>query len=61
MIAAFAGLARNGAPGLKDWTPYSLPDRDTLVIGQDRIMVQSDPRQWERELWATGQYIQPGG
>lgn len=61
MIAAFAGLARNGVPGLKDWTPYSLPDRDTLVIGQDRIMVQSDPRQWERELWATGQYIQPGG
>ena len=60
MIAAFAGLAHHGRPGLVDWTHYTVPDRNTLVIGRERIAVQKDPRRWERELWATGPYIQPG-
>ncbi|WP_235901061.1 carboxylesterase/lipase family protein [Pontixanthobacter aquaemixtae] len=59
-IAAFAGMAHNGKPGLESWAPYTLPDRETLVIGQEHIAMQSDPRRWERELWATGPYIQPG-
>ena len=60
MIEAFAGLARTGAPGLADWTPYRLPDRATLFIGEDATRVVDDPRRWERELWATAPYIQPG-
>ncbi len=60
MIAAFAGMAHKGRPGLAGWHPYSVPDRETLVIGQERIALRSDPRRWERELWSTGPYIQPG-
>lgn len=60
MIAAFAGMAHNGRPGLADWLPYRLPDRATLMIAQDRIAVEDDPRRWQRELWAKAPYIQPG-
>jgi para-nitrobenzyl esterase len=60
MIGAFAGLARRGVPGLPEWRPYTLPARDTLVIGEDTIATATDPRRWERELWATAPYIQPG-
>ncbi len=60
MIAAFSGLARTGRPGLSDWRPYDLPDRATLVVAQDRIATQNDPRRWQRELWARAPYIQPG-
>lgn len=60
MIAAFSGLARNGRPGLADWSAYSVPERGTLMIAQDRIGMEDDPRRWQRELWATAPYIQPG-
>ena len=60
MIKAFAGLARTGEPGLGDWTPYRIPDRATLLIGEEKTSVVDDPRRWQRELWATGPYIQPG-
>ncbi|MEO9463774.1 MAG: carboxylesterase family protein [Marinomonas sp.] len=60
MITAFAGMAGNGRPGLKHWTPYSIPDRATLVIAEERTAVIIDPRQWQRELWSIGRYIQPG-
>jgi para-nitrobenzyl esterase len=60
MIGAFAGLARTGTPGLAEWRPYTLPARDTLVIGEDAIACLTDPRRWERELWARAPYIQPG-
>jgi para-nitrobenzyl esterase len=60
MIEAFAGLARTGTPGLPEWGPYTLPARDTLVIGEDTIATVPDPRRWERELWARAPYIQPG-
>lgn len=60
MIRAFAGLARSGRPGLSNWAPYALPDRATLVLAEDRIAVENDPRRWERELWARAPYIQPG-
>ena len=60
MIAAFSGLARNGNPGLDGWAPYTLPDRATLMIAEDAIATANDPRRWQRELWATAPYIQPG-
>lgn len=60
MIGAFAGLAHEGRPGLDAWQPYRLPDRQTLVIGEDRIRMVDDPRRWERELWGRAPYIQPG-
>jgi para-nitrobenzyl esterase len=60
MIAAFAGLARHGRPGLDFWTPYTLPERATLVIGEQATAMADDPRRWERELWARAPYIQPG-
>lgn len=60
MIAAFTGLARAGRPGLPEWTPYTLPARDTLVIGDGTTTMVADPRRWQRELWATAPYIQPG-
>lgn len=59
MMGAFTGLARNGRPGLDGWSPYRLPSRATLVVG-DTIAVENDPRGWERQLWATAPYIQPG-
>lgn len=60
MMQAFTGLARTGRPGLADWGPYTLPDRATLVVGDGRAQVVDDPRRWERELWATAPYVQPG-
>jgi para-nitrobenzyl esterase len=60
MIRAFSGLARNDTPGLDGWRPYTLPARETLVIGEREIAMADDPRRWERELWALAPYIQPG-
>ena len=60
MMQAFTGLAKNGKPGLADWKPYNLPDRATLVVGDGRADCIDDPRRFERELWATAPYIQPG-
>lgn len=60
MMQAFTGLAKNGKPGLVDWKPYALPDRATLVVGDGRADCIDDPRRFERELWATAPYIQPG-
>ena len=60
LIKAFTGLARTGTPGLSDWTPYTLPDRATLMVAEDRIAMENDPRGWQREMWSTAPYIQPG-
>lgn len=59
MMRAFTGLAKTGRPGLADWAPYRLPDRATMVF-DDRSRLQNDPRRWQRELWATAPYVQPG-
>jgi para-nitrobenzyl esterase len=56
---AFASLARAGHPGLPGWSPYRLPERATLVVGET-IRTESDPRRWERELWSIAPYVQPG-
>ncbi|MFN3474258.1 MAG: carboxylesterase/lipase family protein [Blastomonas sp.] len=60
MMRAFAGLAQTGRPGLADWTPYTLPERATLVVGDGMATIENDPRRWERELWAKAPYVQPG-
>ena len=60
MMSAFAGMARRGAPDFAGWRPYTLPDRATLVIGEDGIAMENDPREWQRELWSIAPYIQPG-
>lgn len=53
---AFVRLAKTGQPG---WAPYRLPERATWLVSETP-RVESDPRGWERELWATGPYVQPG-
>jgi para-nitrobenzyl esterase len=60
MQRAFTGLVRSGVPGLAEWRPYTLPGRETLVIGERDIATVADPRRWERELWSLAPYIQPG-
>jgi para-nitrobenzyl esterase len=60
IMKAFTGLAKTGKPGLESWSPYTLPDRATLVVGDGAAALVNDPRRFDRELWATGPYIQPG-
>ncbi|QSR17576.1 carboxylesterase/lipase family protein [Novosphingobium sp. KA1] len=59
MMGAFTGLAKTGRPGIADWAAYTLPQRATMVFG-DTVRVEADPRGWQRELWATAPYVQPG-
>lgn len=56
VMAAFVRFARSGDPG---WPAYDLAARQTMVFDQPSRVV-SDPRQWERELFARVPYIQPG-
>jgi para-nitrobenzyl esterase len=56
MMAAFLRFARTGNPG---WAPYTLPQRRTMIFGEAPHM-ETDPRRWERELFARIPYIQPG-
>lgn len=60
LMQAFTGLARTGQPRLAAWMPYTLPARETLVVSDGRAETVNDPRRWERELWATAPYFQPG-
>ncbi len=56
MMDAFVRFAHTGNPG---WAPYSLARRETMVFDTASRQV-SDPRKWERELFARVPYIQPG-
>jgi para-nitrobenzyl esterase len=56
VMDAFIRFARTGNPG---WAPYSLPRRETMVWDSTSRTL-SDPRGWERELFASVPYIQPG-
>lgn len=56
------GFARTGVPrvaGVSSWTPYTLPDRSTMMLDL-APRVQSDPRGEERRLFAKTPYIQRG-
>jgi para-nitrobenzyl esterase len=56
VMDAFTRFARTGDPG---WPAYDLASRQTMIF--DRASrIQSDPRRWERELFARVPYIQPG-
>ncbi|MBL0769649.1 carboxylesterase/lipase family protein [Sphingopyxis sp. DHUNG17] len=56
MMDAFVRFARTGDPG---WPAYELDRRATMIF--DTVSrVESDPRRWERELFARVPYIQPG-
>jgi para-nitrobenzyl esterase len=56
MMDAFVRFARTGSPG---WSPYDLRTRKTMVFDTASREV-SNPRGWERELFARVPYIQPG-
>ena len=56
VMDAFVRFARTGNPG---WAPYDLQSRQTMVFDTASRVV-SNPRQWERELFARVPYIQPG-
>jgi len=56
VMDAFVRFARTGDPG---WAPYDLKTRKTMIF-DTHSRVESDPRQWERELFARVPYIQPG-
>lgn len=56
MMDAFIRFATTGNPG---WGSYDLRTRKTMVFDtQSRVV--SDPRKWERELFARIPYLQPG-
>jgi para-nitrobenzyl esterase len=56
VMDAFTRFARSGDPG---WPAYNLDSRQTMVF-DTASRVESDPRQWERELFARVPYVQPG-
>lgn len=56
LMDAFVAFARTGNPG---WAPYDMAMRKTMIFDEDS-RVERDPRKWERELFATVPYIQPG-
>lgn len=58
----FVSFARNGNPavaGAPRWPTYDLPLRNTLILNVKSEIV-SDPRKWQRELFAGAPYVQPG-
>lgn len=62
MRQAFASFARDGVPvarALPEWRPYTLPDRETLIVDLPPRMAE-DPRGAERRLFARVPYVQPG-
>ncbi|MEO9599373.1 carboxylesterase family protein [Parasphingorhabdus sp.] len=56
MMVAFVRFARTGNPG---WAPYDLASRQTMIFDENS-RVEEDPRKWERQIFATVPYIQPG-
>ncbi len=62
MCTSWANFARTGDPSNDnaEWTPYTLSDRATMVIGDDCSMkMVNDPKGDQRELmeWATKYYL----
>ncbi len=56
IMDAFVRFAKTGNPG---WLPYSMAKRETMLFDTHSRMV-SNPRAWERTLFAKVPYIQPG-
>ncbi len=56
VMEAFVRFAKTGNPG---WPAYDLKSRQTMIF-DTKSRVESNPRRWERELFARVPYIQPG-
>jgi len=56
VMDAFTRFAHTGDPG---WPVYDLERRQTMIFDRNS-RVESDPRGWERELFARAPYVQPG-
>lgn len=56
VMDAFIRFAKMGNPG---WAPYDLKTRETMLFDTESRIV-SNPRKWERELFARIPYVQPG-
>ena len=62
LSSAFINMARQGDPnhsGLTTWDRHTLPDRETMVFGQETALI-NDPRRAERELFAKVPFTQWG-
>jgi len=62
MSDALVEFARTGIPGsslLPEWTPFTLPDRETMIIDVSPRM-EHDPRGEERRVFEKVPYVQPG-
>lgn len=62
MSEAFTNFAATGVPSgnaLPGWTPYSLPDRPTMIFDVEPRM-DNDPRGAERRIFERVPYVQPG-
>lgn len=62
MSDALVGFARTGIPGsslLPKWAPFTLPDRETMIIDTSPRM-ENDPRGDERKVFEKVPYVQPG-
>ena len=62
MSASLLAFARTGDPrtgATSDWSPYSLPKRETLVFGATPEL-QDDPRGGERALYQRAPFVQRG-
>ena len=62
MSDALIALARHGDPNHSDipsWSPYTLPQRQTMVF-DDASGMQDDPRGGERRLYERVPFVQRG-
>lgn len=62
MSDAFISFAATGVPSselLPNWTPFTVPDRQTLIIDAPPRM-ENDPRGGERKIFERVPYLQPG-
>jgi para-nitrobenzyl esterase len=62
MSETFIAFARTGDPNnkaLPHWTPYTLPNRETMIFDTASHM-ENDPRGREREFFARVPFIQQG-
>ena len=62
MSEVLIALARHGDPNhaeLPEWAPYTLPQRQTMVL-DDTSGMQDDPRGGERRLYERVPFLQRG-
>jgi para-nitrobenzyl esterase len=56
---AFAHTGNPDNPAIPNWTPYTLPNRETMIF-DTTCRMENDPRGRERELFAKVPFIQQG-